>query len=53
MHKNEASPNSRKRENHLPLLLCSVTLVVVVATLSVTGRGMQGNSKESLSVNDL
>ena len=53
MHKNEASPNSRKRENHLLLLLGSVTLVVVVATtLSVTGRGMQGNSKESLSVND-
>jgi hypothetical protein len=53
MHKNGASPNSRKRESHLVFLLCSVTLAVVVAgILSVTGRGMQQPSKESLSVND-
>lgn len=53
MHKKEASPNGRKRENQIPLVLCSVTLVVFVATaLSVTGRRIQEPSKESLSVND-
>jgi len=52
MHKNEAAPNIRKRENHLLLVLCSGTLVAIVATiLSVTGSGMQEPSKESLSVN--
>jgi hypothetical protein len=50
MHKNEASPNDRKRESHLLLLLCSVTLLAVVAILSVTGSGMQEPRKESLSV---
>jgi len=53
MHKNGASSNSRKRESHLLLLICSVTLTVVVAgMLSVTGRGMKQPTKESLSVND-
>lgn len=52
MHKNEAAAIIRERESHLLLVLCSVTLVVVVATiLSVTGKGMQEPSKESLSVN--
>jgi hypothetical protein len=52
MHKNEAAPNIRERESLLLLVLSSVTLVVIVATiLSVTGRGMQEPSKESLSVN--
>jgi len=53
MHKNEASPNTRAPGNHLLVLLCSVTFVVLVATiLSVTGRGMRVPERESLSVND-
>jgi hypothetical protein len=52
MHKNETPPNNRKLENHLLALLCSLTLVVVVATVvCVTGRGMQESGKEILSVN--
>lgn len=53
MHKNEAGSNIRECESHQLLVLCSVTLVVIVAIiLSVTVRGMQQPSKESLSVND-
>jgi hypothetical protein len=52
MGKNEAAPIIRERESYLSLVLCSVTLVVIVATiLSVTGKGMQEPSRENLSVN--
>ena len=52
MHHNAASPKNRKRDNYLLLLLCSITLAVLFVTIvSVTGKGLRGTNKESLSVN--
>ena len=52
MHKNEGSPGGRKRDNYLLLLLCSITLAVLVASMvSATGKGLQEPNEVSLSVN--
>lgn len=52
MSKNEAFLNSHKRKNHRPLLLGSVSLVIMVAlTLAVAAKGKEELTKASLSVN--
>ena len=52
MRKNKASLQNPKR-NHLFLLLCSVTLLVLIATLtSATAEGLPPVNKVSLSVSD-
>lgn len=52
MDHNPSSRNNRKRDNYLLLLLCSITLAVLFVTIvSVTGKGLRGTNKESLSVN--
>lgn len=53
MQKNKAPLKNRTRANHLFLLLCSVTLLVLVATLtSVTAAGLHAVNKVSFSASD-
>jgi hypothetical protein len=53
MNRIEASPRSHKLNNYLLLLLCSITMVVLVATIvSVTGKGQHEPASDTLSVND-
>ena len=52
MNKKEAFLDSHKRENHRPLLVCSLSLVIIVAlTLAVATKGKEELTRASLSVN--